>query len=58
LEKGLRPTEIDHFIRQPLLQFRNKDGMIEEKSIFNVTKDLSYDESLKIIRSATAQVLL
>lgn len=58
LEKGLRPSEIEHFIRQPLLQFRNEDGMIGEKSIFNATKDLSYDESLRIIRSATAQVLL
>ena len=58
LEKGLRPTEIDHFIRQPLLQFRNTEGDIEEKSIFQVTQDLSYEESWRIIRSATAQVLL
>lgn len=58
LEKGLTPVEIDHFIRQPLLQFRNTEGNIEEKSIFQVTKDLSYEESWKIIRSATAQVLL
>ena len=58
LEKGLTPLEIDHFIRQPLLQFRNKEGNIEEKSIFQVTKDLSYEESWRVIRSATAQVLL
>ena len=58
LEKGLTPVEIDHFIRQPLLQFRNIEGNIEEKSIFQVTKDLSYEESWRIIRSATAQVLL
>lgn len=58
LEKGLTPMEIDHFISQPLLQFINAEGDIEEKSIFQVTKDLSYEESWRIIRSATAQVLL
>ena len=58
LDKGLTVDEIHHFIKQPLLQFRNMNGIIEEKSIFHVTKDLSYDESWKIIRSATAQVLL
>ncbi len=58
LEKGLSPLEIIHFIKQPLLQFKNAEGFIEEKSIFQVTKDLSYEESWKIIRSATAQVLL
>ncbi len=58
LEKGLTAEEIKHFVRQPLLQFEGKDGNIEEKSIFHVTKDLSYDESWKIIKSATAQVLL
>jgi hypothetical protein len=58
LEKGLSEEEINYFIKQPLLQFRNMDGSIEEKSVFQVTKDLSYEESWKIIKSATAQVLL
>ncbi len=58
LEKGLSKKEIDYFIRQPLLQFRTEDGRIEEKSIFQVTKDLSYEDSWKIIQSASAQVLL
>jgi len=58
LGKGLRAEEIDHLIRQPLLQFRNDIGNIEEKSIFQITKDLSYEESWKILKSATAQVLL
>ena len=58
LEKGLSPLEISHFIKQPLLQFKNREGHIEEKSIFQVTKDLSYEKSWEIIRSATAQVLL
>jgi hypothetical protein len=58
LEKGLTKNEITHFIRQPLLQFTNTQGEIEEKSIFQVTKDLSYDESWRILKSATAQVLL
>ena len=58
LEKGLSALEINYFIRQPLLQFRNNKGEIEEKSIFHVTKDLSYEESWEILKSATAQVLL
>jgi hypothetical protein len=58
LEKGLTQKAINHFIRQPLFQFRNDEGDIEEKSIFHITKDLSYDESWKILKSATAQVLL
>ena len=58
LEKGLSPLEIIYFIKQPLLQFKNAEGYIEEKSVFQVTKDLSYEESWKIIKSATAQVLL
>ncbi|MEA1911155.1 MAG: hypothetical protein U9N32_05700 [Spirochaetota bacterium] len=58
LGKGLSPLEINHFIKQPLLQFKNREGYIEEKSIFQVTKDLGYEESWEIIRSATAQVLL
>ena len=58
LEKGLTQKAITHFIRQPLFQFRNDEGNIEEKSIFHITKDLSYDESWKILKSATAQVLL
>lgn len=58
LEKGLSMKAIDHFIRQPLFQFRNDMGNIEEKSIFQVTKDLSYEESWRILKSATAQVLL
>jgi len=58
LDKGLSVKEIDHFIKQPLLQFRKEDGSLEEKSIFQVTKDLSYEDSWKIIQSASAQVLL
>lgn len=58
LEKGLTKRAIDHFIRQPLFQFRNEKGNIEEKSIFQITQDLSYEESWKILKSATAQVLL
>lgn len=58
LEKGLTQKAINHFIRQPLFQFRNNEGNIEEKSIFHITKDLSYDESWRILKSATAQVLL
>jgi len=58
LDKGLSAKEIDYFIRQPLFQFRMEDGRIEEKSIFQVTKDLSYEDSWKIIQSVSAQVLL
>ncbi len=58
LEKGLTQKAINHFIRQPLFQFRNDKGNIEENSIFQKTKDLSYDESWEILKSATAQVLL
>ncbi|MDA3938334.1 MAG: hypothetical protein PF693_03360 [Spirochaetia bacterium] len=58
LEKGLSIKAIDHFIRQPLFQFKNDQGNIEEKSIFHVTKDLSYEDSWEILKSATAQVLL
>ena len=58
LEKGLTVEAVNHFIRQPLFQFRNDMGNIEEKSIFQITKDLSYEESWKILKSATAQVLL
>ena len=58
LEKGLSVEAVNHLIKQPLFQFKNDKGTIEEKSIFHVTKDLSYDESWKILKSATAQVLL
>ena len=58
LEKGLTIQTIDHFIKHPLFQFKNDQGNIEEKSIFQVTKDLSYEDSWKILKSATAQVLL
>jgi len=58
LEKGLTQKVIDHLIKQSLFQFRNDKGNIEEKSIFQVTKDLSYEESWNILKSATAQVLL
>ena len=58
LEKGFSAVEIDHLIRQPLFQFETDQGNIEEKSIFHITKDLSYEESWRILKSATAQVLL
>ncbi len=58
LDKGMLPEEVNSLIKEPILQFRNGNGKIEEKSIFQVTMNLSYEESWEIIKSATAQVLL
>ncbi len=58
LDKGMLSNEINSLIKEPILQFRNRNGKIEEKSIFQVTMNLSYEKSWEIIKSATAQVLL
>ena len=57
-KRGFDSKKIEHALKDPIFQFSFDDDICVEDSIFDRTENLGYPESLKVIKSAKAQVLL